>query len=232
MYFSLVLTLALGVTAVPHHNKAIHEKRDSAPQGWVSLGEADSDIIMPMRIGLTQSNLHAGHDMLMDVSEHDSPNFGKHYTAEEVTEMFAPAKETVDGVIEWLQAEGIQNVTHSVNKQWLAFDANVKTANEVFATKFEMFEHEFTGTRNIGCHEYHVPSHLSEHVDYITPGLRLYVSPKLIKKKNEAIKKRDFNFKIPPIVRPISTGNVETLSVASSCDTYITPNCIAGEYHP
>ena len=74
----------------------VHEKRS------VSLTDkrqrVDGDAIIPVRIGLRQSNLHTGYDRLMDVSHPSSKNYGKHLSKEEVHSIFAPADETVDVV--------------------------------------------------------------------------------------------------------------------------------------
>lgn len=45
----------------------IHERRDGLPQGWSRHTKAAASSILPMRIGLVQSNLEKGHDLLMDV---------------------------------------------------------------------------------------------------------------------------------------------------------------------
>jgi len=44
-----------------------HERRHAPPRGWLKTEKVPSDSILPMRIGLVQSNLEKGHDLLMDV---------------------------------------------------------------------------------------------------------------------------------------------------------------------
>ena len=48
-----------------------------------------------------------------------SPNYGKHMTAEEVIDFFAPHESTVTTVIDWIVGSGIarERVSQSVNKQ-------------------------------------------------------------------------------------------------------------------
>ena len=71
----------------PH---VVHEKREAAPHGWVKRDAVDRRAVMPMRVALTQSNLDKGYDWLMDVSHPRSDKFGKHWSAKEVAEAFAP----------------------------------------------------------------------------------------------------------------------------------------------
>lgn len=72
-----------------------------------------------MRIGLRQINLQEGHDLLMDRSDPKSDNFGKRMNAREVIDFFAPPRESVEVVRDWLVAEGINatRITQSINKQ-------------------------------------------------------------------------------------------------------------------
>ena len=46
---------------------AVHEKRSSIPRLWSRGNPVDGDAILPIRIGLTQSNLENGEAHLMDV---------------------------------------------------------------------------------------------------------------------------------------------------------------------
>ena len=50
--------------AVTH---AIHEKRDYTPSNWVKRDRVPATATIPVRVGLTQSNLEKGYDFLMDV---------------------------------------------------------------------------------------------------------------------------------------------------------------------
>lgn len=78
-----------------------------------------------MRIGLTQANLDNAHEHLLDISHPDSPNYGKHWSSEDIINHFSPSEATVEAVKGWLYDSGIssERVTHSANKGWLAFEA-------------------------------------------------------------------------------------------------------------
>lgn len=80
-------------TAFPtSSNHVLHEMR-SGPSTWSPIQglKPDGSIILPVRIGLTESNLQRGHDILMEVSEPTSEKYGKHLTAEEVMQCPSPA---------------------------------------------------------------------------------------------------------------------------------------------
>lgn len=119
----------------------LHEKRDGAPHQWTKRSRANADEILPVRIGLVQSNLHNAEEYILDVSDPSSPNFGmgncfqvtvyvyvsvqrryliwfllmvgKHWSAEKIANTFAPSKETAEGVVDWLVKSGIDAARHS-----------------------------------------------------------------------------------------------------------------------
>lgn len=146
-----VAAVALPTANVPH---VLHEKRHPTPTTvWAKRQAAPASAKIPVRIGMTQRNLDKGHDMLMDVSRHDSPKYGKHYTADEIEDIFAPSKDTVDAVSAWLRSVGIQGFGQSVNKQWMQVDLKVEELESLLKTKYHEFEHVGSGDVHLACDE-------------------------------------------------------------------------------
>lgn len=89
-------------------------------------------------------------------SKHDSPNYGKHYSAEEVAEIFAPSQSTVDTIQDWLVSAGIaaKSISQSVNKQWMQFDASTSELESLLKTEYHVYEHAETGKPVVACDEY------------------------------------------------------------------------------
>src|ERR1700753_2931430 len=54
----------------------LHEKRTAAPHKWTKRSRAHPGEFLPVKIGLTQSNLHLAEEYMLDVSDPRSPNFG------------------------------------------------------------------------------------------------------------------------------------------------------------
>ena len=46
---------------------SLHEKRSRLPRLWRRGDRVKRDAVVPVRIGLTQNNLHEGYEYLMDV---------------------------------------------------------------------------------------------------------------------------------------------------------------------
>jgi tripeptidyl-peptidase-1 len=187
---AVVALTASSTLALPSNSHVLHEARNPTPVGesnthhqWKRGNRVHSEAIIPLRIGLTQSNLHMGYDKLMSVSSPDSGHFGKHLTEGEVNALFAPADDTFAAVHSWLVDMGIDpsEIRQYTNKGWLAMDVPVSKAEELFQTQYH--EHEQDGAIRIGCDLYHVPKHLSQHIDYIVPGVKM--SPVMVKRSVE-----------------------------------------------
>ena len=110
-------------------------------------------------------------------------------------------------------------------------------------TEYYNYQHRQTGKSNIGCDEYYVPSHVQEHVDYITPGLKL-LTPSLPRNSGgSGLEKRIFGVTSPdplkklPILPPLKKDLPESLAsilskpLSAVCDMAIIPKCISTMYN-
>ncbi|KAK6833131.1 hypothetical protein PG995_012901 [Apiospora arundinis] len=172
----IVLLLACGTQSCPTQNYAVHEERSQSSSyrnGRVQRRTKPSgDAIIPVRIGLTQSNLNTGYQRLMEVSHPSSPQYGKHLSHEEVVELFAPKEEALASVKTWLTSSGIrpERIVHYENKGWLSINMRINEAESLFRTEYHEIDRQ--GEVRLGCDHYSVPKHLREHIDYITPGVK------------------------------------------------------------
>lgn len=240
-----VTTFLAGVTcAVIPSSHAIHERRNDQNTKWVKRGKIQSHAILPIRIGIAQSNLDRAHDFLMDVSDPSSSNYGKHWTDEEITEKFKPSEESIEHVYKWLEGSGISRnrITHSDNKGWLAFDATTKESEDLLLTEFHEFGHVSSKEVSVACDVYHIPKEIQPHIDYITPGIRLIsMTRKILKKRGFGVRPGNNSAvdlpKPPPVYVPPPTGltGLQPLAAAQAsplitCNQAITPACIQALY--
>lgn len=59
---------AAEIAAAPlSSSHVVHERRDVVPKAWIKRDRIDGAIELPIRIGMTQSNLDKGHDLLLEV---------------------------------------------------------------------------------------------------------------------------------------------------------------------
>ncbi|KAJ5565531.1 hypothetical protein N7535_007169 [Penicillium sp. DV-2018c] len=228
MKYSLLLCAlaawALAAPTAPEYQ--LHERRDVIPKAWVEGKELDPKVSLPVRIGLTQSNLDYGHDLLMDLSDPSSSRYGQHLSTEQVHDLFAPSEKSVSDVRAWLESAGIaaERITQSVNKQWIQFDAEAQELEELLHTKYYLYSHAETGRSHVACREYHIPSSVREHVDYITPGIALREVTGVGKSNS---RKRSVDG-IPPILEPIAMPIERLLTGLTSFCSHAMYNISAG----
>jgi len=123
---------------------------------------------------------------------------------------------------------------HSQKLTTALVDTTVAEAEHLFQTQYHAYEHTDTGKMSIACDEYHLPTHLTPHIDFIKPGIKLMHG----KASRSTLDKRGFKTKgqstfSPPVLNPVVPQiiNSSTSAMLANCDKYITPPCIATMYN-
>ena len=146
--------------------------------------------------------------------------------------MFAPSDVAVAAVRNWLVASGIaaERITHSDNKGWLAFDAPAEEAESLLHTEYHVYEHKSSGHTATACDQYKVPRSVQEHVDYITPGIKLLAPVK----RGHGYSKRGFGITmgggIPTSPKSRDPSPGQYINDLKTCDVAITPVCVKALY--
>ena len=241
MHFRSLLAvgaLASGTLSSPASH-VLHEKRSSIPDGWRRGERLESHQLLPMKIALKQSNLDRLDDYLMEVSHPQSDKFGKHWTAKQVAETFAPAKESLDEVVAWLGTAGIpeERVGQSQSLGWLNFDATVAEVEDLLKTKYHEYSHP-SGSVQAACTEYHIPAKIQQHVDFVTPTL--HFDAKLgppSKERRNVHERREVTPNVGSSIGKPGSGSLPKqgsilsnirgiISELSMCDEFIVPDCL------
>ncbi|EHK20964.1 uncharacterized protein TRIVIDRAFT_192452 [Trichoderma virens Gv29-8] len=239
MRFSSAIQVAalLGLTSgrsIPGGH-IVHEKR-SVPNSKLHK-RVSPDVVLPVRVGLKQNAraLEEAENWLTEVSHPDSSLYGKHWTLDEVVEAFKPSDDAIETVAAWLIKSGIakERITHSDNKVWLAFDATTKEVESLLHTEYF---HDDQDRALVAAHEYHLPEHVSEHVDYITPGLSKKPALDDVSTCDQVITPHClqalYNFKAPDPHARVSKNN--SLGIFEQGDVYAQEdfNAFFAEYTP
>ncbi|KAF8990005.1 subtilisin-like protein [Cyathus striatus] len=218
LVFAAFLGAAFGAPSrrSPH---VLHEKRAAEPIDWVKSHRLNADKVLPLRIGLTQQNLHRLEELLMEISHPESEKYGQHYTPEEVVETFSPSRDTISAVTDWLVDSGFSRdmILLSGNKGWIHVNATTAEVEELLQTEYHVYTHP-SGDEQFSCHSYSVPAHVREHVDIIRPTVHFNHKP-FPKRKLEkrGPKKSSKQVKITPSLE--------------NCDEFITPDCLRALYN-
>ena len=147
------LSLAALSSALPTRRAdlILHERRAVEPLDWVRARRPAPDTSLPLRIGLAQQNLHRLEELLMSVSHPASPSYGKHFSPEDVVDIFKPSDETVARVTEWLVGAGIgkDRLKISASKGWIELNTTIEEAEALIDAEYHVYEHP-SGAEQIG----------------------------------------------------------------------------------
>ena len=71
-------------TSLPTSNHAVHEKRSTSSWSPDLRVRPNPRTKLPVRIGLKESNVHLGDDILMQLSDPKGEMYGKHWSPQQV----------------------------------------------------------------------------------------------------------------------------------------------------
>lgn len=98
-------------------------------------------------------------------------------------------------------------------------------------SKYHVISFQFPRQRSDAKTRYHVPASVSSHIDYITPGIKLYV-PTTESSQGESLEKRTFGVTggkpLPPLLKalPDALSNLLQQGLRGLCQMAIIPGCI------
>ncbi|KAL0931697.1 tripeptidyl peptidase a [Colletotrichum truncatum] len=120
-----------------------------------------------LQIGLKMQNIEKLETMLKDVSDPDSPNYGKYLSAAQVNEVFKPAEASVAAVQAWLAKENVKDVSYTDGGRFVNFATDVATANRILGASFAYYDVQ--GSMKLRTKEYSVPDTMAQHIELVTP---------------------------------------------------------------
>lgn len=172
LLFSATQAASLPSNGIEVHR--IHELREFIPDGWRRHSDLDKAALLPVKIGLAQSNMDKLDEYLMSVSHPDSAIYGQHWDAAMIRDTFAPSEDTVHAVSSWLTAHGIEaeRISQSSSLGWLEMHLTVEEAEALLKTEYALYQHE-SGVKQVACDKYHVPQELAHHIGMYEPFLSL-----------------------------------------------------------
>ncbi|KAG1881010.1 peptidase S8/S53 domain-containing protein [Suillus subluteus] len=202
MHYSLTafFTLSLAVVSLAEPTLSpynVHEKRSAIPIGWSYTRRHESAATLPLRIALKQTN------------------YGKHWTAGEISRKFSPSEESVSTVRDWLVENGLasERIRVSSTKGWINVIVTVKEAERLMNTEYNVYTH-VSGQEHVACEAYHLPEHISTRVDFVLPSV------------NFDVKLKGRSGSQPEPGRAIG----QPVTELEQCDQYITPICLRALY--
>ncbi|KAF2216530.1 hypothetical protein CERZMDRAFT_34206 [Cercospora zeae-maydis SCOH1-5] len=163
---------AIGIAgALPSQKRStayVLKERHEVPRSWTKLGPASKRDTVDLKIGLVQQNPGMIEQHLMQISDPKHERYGKHLSKEEIENMVAPSKESMDLVQSWLQEHGITDYVPNKSKTMIHCAVPIGKVETLLNTTYSTYKHD-DGTAIIRASEWSLPEYLVEHVEVVQP---------------------------------------------------------------
>ena len=123
-----------------------------------------------------QKNMDELTSILYDISDPDSPNYGQHWSKDDVTE-FTSNPEGRDAVVLYLNSNGASVVSETRAGEYITARAPVKIWEKMFSTEFFAFRmtHSDASVENfIRAEHYSVPRELDKHLASVFNTIEMF----------------------------------------------------------
>ena len=169
---SLFLGAAVAITATSKGDYQVFEKLSTAPSPWIlkNDGHIDADNKFKLRIHLKNQNIASLHQKVLDISTPSHPSYGLHLGRLELRDMIAPAMESFDPVLEWIESQGLAEKS-TVENDWIIVDGTTGDAEKLLQAEYHLYENIETRKVTARTLEYSIPADLHPHVDIIAPTI-------------------------------------------------------------
>ncbi|XP_048393156.1 tripeptidyl-peptidase 1 isoform X1 [Stegostoma tigrinum] len=157
---SVVISSSRGVYLEPDQNISL-------PKGWKYVGRVSASDQMLLVFSLKQQNTNKLKELLEEVSNPHSIQYGKYLTLDELSSLIRPSEETLKTVWTWLEKHGVQNCTTIQTFDFLKCFMSASTAEKLLpGSEFNRYtDGHHTLIRSPV--KYEVAEEVAEHIDFV-----------------------------------------------------------------
>ena len=144
--------VATAATAIPAHNNDPLENVTSSLQAlagsvpsWATpsriVGAVDPNQQLPIKLALPLRNESQAANLVQQLSDPSSPMYGKYLSAKDFNDKFAPTKQQVDKVSNWLKSKGLQvQGATDANNHYVSAQGTVAQVQKAFGTTLKRYK--------------------------------------------------------------------------------------------
>lgn len=190
----------------------------SNPRHWFKDGQVPKSQQVQFEVALTQASTELAVDSLLRISDHNSSEYGRHWTAEEIAEAFRPSQETFLTVLDWLNRSGIpaDGLSRSHGGGHLLFNLSLDEAEKLM----NITCYYGAGGSRVTCDFYRVPQLLSPYVDYVSATIPHPLLPAKFRSKRAM-----------RLTESRQLHNTTSSVAVVDCDVYTAPSCLRDIYN-
>lgn len=167
MAFLFPVLIATLATASPLSSLATKHSIDTVPSGWERQAAAPADHSLQLHIRLSEQNMDRLQERLLEVSDPEHPDYGKHLSKEELDALTAPTTAAVDSVSKWLASNGID--VGKPQSGYLQVTLTVDQAKKMLDADYAIYQQASTGQQTVRTTSYSLPKEVFNAVSMIQP---------------------------------------------------------------
>ena len=155
-------------------------------EGWRKLERVGKNTILELSFALKQENLAEFEELFWQVSDPDSPMYGKYLTTDQITEMIAPRYHTRLVVENWLRFHGVTDCQLVANQDYVNCRMTRQSAEYLLVgAVFFYFRHDKYHKKVIrSSSRYYINSYIAEYLDFVG-GVHRFPPVNWLKTKTE-----------------------------------------------
>ncbi|KAG6011542.1 hypothetical protein E4U54_008031, partial [Claviceps lovelessii] len=167
--FLLLLFLRLFACAFPQSHVAYEPHLSSASCSVRNAVHGERLIRLIFSLSIPHGVEDSAVTILQELSDPESTKFAQHWTTRQINRLFASDPQQVREVTRWLQESSVAIKKWSLDVDHLLLDITSRNAQKLLHTTL----HECVcGSRPYICSDtYHLPRHISGHIDHVTAQL-------------------------------------------------------------
>lgn len=205
------------------------------PPSWTHVGKAPAHEKLNLHIALKHSNIEGLQATLDDIADHNSPNYGKWLSKEQVRAFTSPADGSIDAVRGWLKAAGIEDgaISHP-SPDWIHVSVPVSKAEQLLQANYGVYNDDLVGGTVLRTLEYALPKKLHEHVETVQPTTsflrNMAKQAGSLKRREPARRPRTSSVRTSTSSRPAPTQSAAPVDL-KACAKEANPDCIRTLYN-
>jgi len=191
------------------------ERSVEVPDGWTITGPTDPDGLVELTFAVKQQNLEKLEDVLMRVSDPQSPTYGEHISNDEVHKLTAPKAEHSRLVMDFLKKHGVSGKPATPNGDQIVATVPFAHAEKMLSARYMNLVHDVTGAvvdRAVGG--YLLPPEVAAAVDFVAPAVHIPGMWQPIQLTESSVNSSDSN-NVPMTLRKLYSIDAEGKAAAN-----------------
>ncbi|KAK3389400.1 tripeptidyl-peptidase-like protein [Podospora didyma] len=170
MWHSFLMAAVWALSIAPSVNAAptvFVEQTKRLPVGWKFHSYPKGSDTIAISVALRESNIRELKNQLFERHRRGRPDFGRHFTWDQVNQYRKPTRTVVDEVSAWLKSNGIRDF--KTQGSLIRFDATVKAVKSLFQADLVYYSFGNTNKPVLRALSYTIPRSLRDDIDFVHP---------------------------------------------------------------